>query len=118
MALSPWQAPRPVIQLTARSTTLGGGAAEHQDHEPHSAYYVDLASDEDEGAVIEARIDDMLGDLELLFQEQLAALAEDATEQNAVRKGKVVITDHEPVDSHLQHDHSSIMGRVSSFITH
>ena len=42
----------------------------------------------------------MLGDLELLFQEQLAALAEDATEQNAARKGKAVITEHGLVDSH------------------
>ena len=67
MALSPWQAPRPVIQLTTRSTAPRGGAAEHQAHESHSAYYVDLASNKEEGAVIEARIDDMLEDLELLF---------------------------------------------------
>ena len=51
----------------------------------------------------------MLGDLELLFQEQLAALAEDTAEQNAARKGKAVITDHELVDSHLRQDHSSVM---------
>ena len=37
------------------------------------------------------------------------AFAEDAAEQDAVRKGKVVITDHEPADSHPRQDHSSIM---------
>ena len=54
MALSPWQAPRPVIQLMARSTALGGGITEHQTHELHGAYYVDLASNEEEGAITEA----------------------------------------------------------------
>ena len=65
MALPQQQVPRPVIQLTARAIALGGGVKEQQAQEPHSAYYVDLASDKDEGAVIEARIDDMLGDLVL-----------------------------------------------------
>ena len=37
------------------------------------------------------------------------ALAEDTAEQDAPRKGKAAITDHEPVDSHPQQDHSSIM---------
>ena len=102
MALSPWQAPRPVIQLTAKSTASGGGTVEHQPHESWDAYYVDLASDEEKEAVIEVQIDSLLGDLELLYQEQLAALAEDTTEQNAARKGKAVITDHEPTKSHQQ----------------
>ena len=69
MALSPWQAPQQVVQLTARSTASGGGIAEHQAHESHGAYYVDLASDEKEGDIAEAQIDSLLGDLELLFQE-------------------------------------------------
>ena len=46
----------------------------------------------------------MLGDLELLFQEQLTASAEDAVEQQALRKGKAVAT-----DPSLPQDHSSIM---------
>ena len=46
----------------------------------------------------------MLEDLELLFQEQLAVLAEDAAEQQAVKKGKAVVT-----DPSLQKDHPSIM---------
>ena len=40
----------------------------------------------------------MLGDLELLFQEQLVVLAEDATEQNTLRKGKAVTIDHNPTE--------------------
>ena len=46
----------------------------------------------------------MLGDLELLFQEQLTALAEDAAEQQALRKGKAVVTNPSPPQ-----DHASIM---------
>ena len=46
----------------------------------------------------------MLEDLELLFQEQLTALAEDAAKQQAMKKGKVVVTD----PCHQQ-DHPSIM---------
>ena len=38
-------------------------------------------------------MDASLADLELLFQEQLAALAEDATEQQLLRKGKAVAMD-------------------------
>ena len=47
---------------------------------------------------------DRLGDLELLFQEQLTGLAEDATEQQALRKGKAVA-----MDPSLPQDHPSIM---------
>ena len=47
---------------------------------------------------------DRLGDLELLFQEQLAMLAEDAVEQQSLRKGKAVATGPSP-----SQDHSSIM---------
>ena len=46
----------------------------------------------------------MLKDLELLFQEQLMALAEDAAEQQALRKGKSMVTDPSPPQ-----DHPSIM---------
>ena len=46
----------------------------------------------------------MLGDLELLFQEQLAVLAEDAAEQQVLRKGKAVAT-----DPSSPQDHPSIM---------
>ena len=38
-------------------------------------------------------MDALLADLELLFQVQLAALAEHATEQQVLRKGKAVATD-------------------------
>ena len=69
MVLLSQQAPWPAIQLAAKAATPEGGSSEQQAQHPHSAYYVDLASDEDEEAVIEAQIDDMLGDLELLFQE-------------------------------------------------
>ena len=47
---------------------------------------------------------DRLRDLELLFQEQHAVLAKDATEQQALRKGKAVAT-----DPSLPRDHYSIM---------
>ena len=57
-------------------------------------YYLDFAPNEDEGAMIE--MDSQLGDLELLFQEQLTALAEDATKQHTLRKGKPVLIDCEP----------------------
>ena len=57
-----------------------------------------------EGATAEAMVDRMLGDLELLFHEQLTALAEDAAEQHAVKKWKAVIT-----DPSQQQNHPSIM---------
>ena len=60
------------------------------------AYYLDFAPDEDVGAVVEAQMDSQLGDLELLFQEKLTTLAEDAVEQHALRKGKAVLIDCEP----------------------
>ena len=37
------------------------------------------------------------------------ALAEDVAKQQAIRKGKVVITDYEPTDSYQSQDHSAIM---------
>ena len=58
------------------------------------AYYVDLASNEEERVIVEAQVDSLLGDLEVLFQEQLATLAEDAMKQHAIRKEKAVITEH------------------------
>ena len=48
------QAPWPAIQLAARVATPEGGSSEQQAQQSHNAYYVDLALDEDEGAVIEA----------------------------------------------------------------
>ena len=51
----------------------------------------------------------MLGDLELLFQEQLTALAEDAAKQNALRKGKAVMIDHNPTEPRQQQGYPSIM---------
>ena len=70
-----------MVQLTARGTSTGKGAVEQESQEAVSAYYVDLPSDEEEGETAEAQVDSLLGDLELLFQEQLVALAEDAAEQ-------------------------------------
>ena len=52
----------------------------------------------------EAQVDLMMGDFELLFQEQLVSLAEDLAEYQVVRKGKVVVTDPSPWK-----DHTSIM---------
>ena len=40
---------------------------EHVALEAVGTYYLDLALDEDEGAVVEAHLDSELGDLELLF---------------------------------------------------
>ena len=68
------------------------------------AYYVDSLSDAEEGAAAEAQVDSWMGDLELLFQEQLLSLAEDHAEYQAVRKGKAVATDPSP-----QKDHASIL---------
>ena len=92
-----------MVQLAARGTHAGEGAAE-QELEATSTYYVDLTSDDEEGVTVEAMVDSILRDLELLFQEQLTALAEDAAEQQAVKKGKVVVT-----DPSQQEDHLSIM---------
>ena len=44
------------------------------------AYYLDFTPNEDEGAIVEVQMDSQLGDLEILFQEQLTVLAEDAAE--------------------------------------
>ena len=82
-----------MVQLIARGTHTGEGAAEQESQEAVSAYYVDLPLDDEEGAATEALLDSMLRDLELLFQEQLTALAEDAAEQHAVKEGKAIITD-------------------------
>ena len=49
MALSPWL----VIQLMARNIVPGGEIAKHQSHESRGAYYVDLASDEEDGVIVE-----------------------------------------------------------------
>ena len=61
--------------------------------EATGSYYVDSPSDDEGGAAIEAQVDLMMGDLELLFQEQLMSLAENLAEYQAVRKGKAVVTD-------------------------
>ena len=81
-----------------------GDDHEQESQEVGSAYYVDLASDEEEGATVEAQVHSLLKDLEILFQEQLAALVEDAMEQQAVKKGKAVVR-----DPSQQEDHPSIM---------
>ena len=99
MMLPPWQIVPPVIHLVVRSVAPGKGITVHEAPEAASAYYVDLTSDEEEGAIIEAQVDSLLGDLEFLFQEQHAALAEDAMEQHAIRKGKAVIMEYEPINS-------------------
>ena len=64
--------------------------------EATGTYYVDSPSDEEAGAAVEAQIDSLMGDLELLFQEQLVSLAEDLAEYQAVRKAKAVATDPSP----------------------
>ena len=69
-----------VVQLMARGDHAGEGATEQEPKETFSAYYVDSPSDDEVGAAAEALVDNVLEDLELLFQEQLTALAEDATE--------------------------------------
>ena len=83
-------------------------AAVHLVAEPEpeavNAYYVDSPSDEEGGAAVEAHIDFVKGDLELLYREQLASLAEDLIEYQTVKKGKAVATDPSP-----QKDHPSIM---------
>ena len=48
--------------------------------EPPVSYYVDSPSDEEQGAAAEAQVDFTMGDLEQLFQEQLASLVEDVAE--------------------------------------
>ena len=68
------------VRLIARSNHVGEGAAKQESEETFNAYYVDSPSDDEEGAAAKALVDSMLEDLELLFQEQLTALAEDATE--------------------------------------
>ena len=55
------------MQLTARGNYTGEGAVE-QELEATSDYYVDSPSDDEEGAAVEALVDNMLEDLELLFQ--------------------------------------------------
>ena len=109
IAPSSWQAPRPLIQLAAEAVAPRGENLERQAYEPYNAYLVDLAPEEEEGADKEAQEEEMLEDLELLFQEQLAVFAEDAAELDTARKGKAVITDQVPAHPPRQQDHSSIM---------
>ena len=56
------------MHLTARGNHIGEGIAEQESEEAISAYYVDSPTNDEEGAVAEALVDSMLGDLELLFQ--------------------------------------------------
>ena len=93
-----------MICLEARADPVGRGIVGQDSEEAICAYYVDTPSEDEEGVTAEAQVGDVLVDLELLFQEQLAVLAEDAAEQQALRKGKAVAT-----DSSLPQDHSSIM---------
>ena len=87
------QAPQAVVHLAAEPEL-----------EVVSAYYVDSPSDEEGGVATEAQVDFMMRDLELLYREQLATLAEDFVKYQAVKKGKAVVT-----DPSLQKDHTSIM---------
>ena len=48
------QISQPAVQLTARSTNLGSGTVEHEVQRAASAYFVDLAPNEEEGAAAEA----------------------------------------------------------------
>ena len=74
----------------ARGIALGREA-----QEAFNAYYVDLTSDEEEEGAIEAEVDGLLNDIELLFQEQLTTLAKEVTEHHQNCKGKVVIMKEE-----------------------
>ena len=96
--------PPAVVCLAARTDPVGEGIAGQDFEEAVCAYYVDTPSDDEEGATAEAQVEDRLEDLELLFQEQLVALVEDAAEQQVLRKGKAVATN----PSSLQ-DRPSIM---------
>ena len=99
------QADGQVVQSTTEQANQGVvHLAVRSEPEATGAYYVDTPSDEEAGAAVEARVDSMMGDLELLFQEQLVSLAEDIAEYQAVRKGKAVAMDPSP-----QKDHASIM---------
>ena len=84
-------------------------AIEHVAPGEVGTYYLDFALDEDEGAVVETHLDSQLGDLELLFQEQLIILAEEAAEQHALKKGKAVLIECELDCSARQQDHQAIM---------
>ena len=76
------QAPRAVVHLAAGPEPGATGA-----------YYVDSPSDEEKGVAAKAQVDSWMGDLELLFLEQLMSLAEDHAEYQAVRKGKAMAMD-------------------------
>ena len=93
-----------MVCLATRARPAGEGIARQESEEAVCAYYVDTPSDDEGSATVEALVDDMLRDLELLFQEQLMALAEDAAEQQVLRKGKAMVT-----DPSLPQDHPSIM---------
>ena len=70
-----------MICLEARADPIGGGITRQDSEEAVCAYYIGTPSDDEGGATAEALVYDMLRDLELLFQKQLAVLAEDAAEQ-------------------------------------
>ena len=60
-------------------------------------YYIDFASNEEKGAEAEAHNNSVPNDLEVMLQEQLPMLAEDATEEQHIRKKrKAVIMEIEP----------------------
>ena len=70
-----------MICLEANVNPVGGRIAGQDSEEAVCAYYVDTASEDEEGVIAEAQVADRLEDLELLFQEQLTVFAEDAAEQ-------------------------------------
>ena len=89
VTLAAYPAAAKQMPQAAESPTVEPGLAAS----PVVAYYVDSPSDEEGGAIVDAQIDFSMGDLEQLFQEQLASLAQDVAEhETAQKKGKAVAT--------------------------
>ena len=94
----------PKICLVARVDPAGRGYVGQAFEGANCAYYVDTPLDDEGATTAEAQVDASLANLELLFQEQLVVLAENATEQQVLRKGKAMA-----MDPSLLQDHPSIM---------
>ena len=111
-----------MICLEARAGPVGVGTARQDSEEVACAYYVDTPSEDEEGATAEAQVANKLEDLELLFQEQLAVLAEDVAEQHTLKKGKAVATDpsllqHHPSVMVLEEELEAVITRPDELIT-
>ena len=63
------QVPPAVICLAARADPTGEGIAGYESEEDVCAYYFNTPSDDEGGATAESLVDDVLLDLESLFQE-------------------------------------------------